>query len=891
MRMQYKVKKIALAVALAANTNFAIAQESEDSAIEEVVVKASRLQGSAVAVIEERKNQAFVADILGAEQLSKTGDSDAASALRRVTGLTLVDGKFIYVRGLGERYSSARLNGASVPSPDLTRNVIPLDLFPSSIIESLAVQKAYSPSMPAAFGGGAIDIRTKSIPSNFTASFELGIGKNSASSDGFTYNSSHSGLSSTLRDAIVKYRGDFSLAKIITKEQGLGNDIDADGAELINQALLSELDRDLVLKDESLDPDLSFKASIGNSFEENYFGGTFGILASVAYDNKWKFAEKANNVISQNVSEGCSENLNSEEATDNSCFDATTDSDVTTEEERINGVLTLGYKLDGHSVSYSKIYLEDSEDETEIAVKQAPGGSTIRTIFGTGSADRLISFNYEERSLDVDQFVGQHTFNDYWGLGFDWQYTESEANTDIPTDVEYVFRDNYDRSSGSYISSGITGDQNRATYSFVDMEEHVKSASGNLTLPVYSGDFEMEFKVGYDFTDKARNYTTSSFKVNNNSGASTTVGNDVLGLSGYLTDDFIADNSIGVTFNEPSIPDADDYIAAQKIDAGYGAFDIFYKGKWRFSGGVRYENFRQVSLRSSSLMFTREDLERLYDEETIEEGTINEDDFYPALSMTYVGGEDYQIRLGYGETVVRPDLREVIPVSYFDPLTDIRTSGRVGLNSSNLKNYDLRYENYSANGDNFSVALFYKDIAAPIENIMRIGDEDYSLSFINGEEGEVYGIETEWLHDLTYLADGFFTSGNITLSDSEVSIDPALAGNLTNPTKRLTGHSKYVVNLQFNYDSADGNHSGSLVYNVFGERIIASGVADREDAFEQPFHSLDLVYTYYPSFSSKVKFKIQNMLGEDQEVLQSDVIVRSKEVGTTFSLSYTYDFE
>ncbi|WP_077338209.1 TonB-dependent receptor plug domain-containing protein [Pseudocolwellia agarivorans] len=889
--MQYKVNKIALAVALAASTSFAIAQESEDSAIEEVVVKASRLQGSAVAVVEERKNQAFVADILGAEQLSKTGDSDAASALRRVTGLTLVDGKFIYVRGLGERYSSARLNGASVPSPDLTRNVIPLDLFPSSIIESLAVQKAYSPSMPAAFGGGAIDIRTKSIPSEFVANFEVGIGKNSEADKGLTYNGNDSGLSSSLRDAIVKYRGNFGLASIITKEQGLGNDINADQAEVINQNLLSELNRDMSLKRESLDPSTNFKASLGNSFDEDFFGGTIGFLASAAYDNKWKHAEKTNNVITQDVNANCSESLNSNEAVGNSCFDATTDSEVTTEEERINGVFTLGYKLGQHKVSYSKIYLKDSEDETEMSVKQAPGGSTVRTIFGTGSADRIVSFNYEERELDVDQFVGQHTFNDYWGLGFDWQYTESEANTEIPTEVEYIFRDNYNSNTGEYVKSNITGDQNRASYSFVDMQEHVKSASGNLTLPVYSGDFEMEYKVGYDLTDKSRNYVTSSFKVNNNSGAGVEIGNDPLLISSYLTDQFITENSMGITFNEPSIPDADDYIAAQKIDAAYGAFDVIYKNTWRFSGGIRYEQFRQVSLRSSSLVFSKDDVERLYDEETILEGTINEDDFYPSLSMTYLGSEDYQIRFGYGETVVRPDLREVIPVAYYDPLTDIRTSGRVGLASSNLKNYDLRYENYSNNGDNWSVALFYKDIDAPIENILRIGDEDYSLSFINGEEGEVYGIETEWLHDLSYLADGFFTSGNITLSESEVSVNPALAGNLTNPTKRLTGHSEYVVNLQLNYDSANGNHSSSLVYNVFGERIIASGVAGREDAFEQPFHSLDAVYTYYPDFNSKVKFKVQNILGEDQEVIQSDIVVRSKDVGVSIGLSYTYEFE
>lgn len=179
MDTQMKFKKVALAISAAVTVATSLPSVAEEEqAIEEVVAVGTRLQGSAAAVIEERKNQAFVADILGAEQLSRTGDSDAASALRRVTGLTLVDGKFIYVRGLGERYSSARLNGAAVPSPDLTRNVIPLDIFPASIIESLAVQKAYSPSMPAAFGGGNIDIRTKSVPSEFTAGIELGIGQN-----------------------------------------------------------------------------------------------------------------------------------------------------------------------------------------------------------------------------------------------------------------------------------------------------------------------------------------------------------------------------------------------------------------------------------------------------------------------------------------------------------------------------------------------------------------------------------------------------------------------------------------------------------------------------------------------------------------------------------------
>lgn len=141
-KKQFKANLVTLSVLCAFSSFSSVADENEQAQvqkeIEEVVATASRLKGSASAVIEERKNQAFVADIMGAEQISRTGDSDAASALRRVTGLSLVNDKFIYVRGLGERYSSVRLNGASVPSPDLTRSVIPLDIFPSSIIESLS---------------------------------------------------------------------------------------------------------------------------------------------------------------------------------------------------------------------------------------------------------------------------------------------------------------------------------------------------------------------------------------------------------------------------------------------------------------------------------------------------------------------------------------------------------------------------------------------------------------------------------------------------------------------------------------------------------------------------------------------------------------------------------
>ncbi|GAA0368952.1 TonB-dependent receptor [Bowmanella denitrificans] len=868
-----------------------LAQSQEDNTIEEVVATGTRLQGTATAVIEERKNQAFVADILGAEQISRTGDSDAAAALRRVTGLTLVDGKFIYVRGLGERYSSARLNGASIPSPDLSRNVIPLDIFPSNVIESLSVQKAYSPNMPAAFGGGNVDIRTKSLPSEFIAGIQVGVEADSNNSDGFTYNGNHSGTPSALRDAIVHYRGDFSLRNIIERDGLFTNDSGtvAQQAIAINDGLLKSLPRNMSIKDESLDPNYSAQAYIGNSFDEEWLGGTVGFLASVAYDNKWNYTDRRNAVVSASLPENCAQNMDTAENVGNTCFDSMVDSKVTTENERLNGLFTLGYRWNSHSLSYTKIYIEDNEDESEIAVSQNPSQNI--TITDDGIADYSQSFTYEERQLDVDQFRGQHTFLDYWGLGIDWHYTQSEATTDIPLQSTFNFSNRYD-DNGGYLSTGVNGGNGQVENDYVDMDDHMKNWGGNVTLPISTGRFEIELKGGWDFIDRARYYTTSSFFINNGGGSINVTTNeaDLLNLPSYLTDAFIGEQNLLVVFNEPDAPEADDYLAAQKTDAAYGAFDVIYDNTWRISGGLRYEEFKQVALETSSLIFTAEDQNIYYNPDNIKARSIDTDDFFPALSLTYIGGDDYQVRLGYGETVVRPDLREVVPVGYFDPLTDIRTTGNTQLVSSTLKNYDIRYELYGEMGNNLALSLFYKDIVNPIETVLRVGDSTYTAGFTNGTQAELYGVEAEWLYDLSWAMDGFFTSGNITLSDSEVDIEASSAGSLTNTTKRMNGHSKYVANFQLGYDSANGEHSASLVYNVFGERILASGIDGRQDAYEQPFHSLDMVYSYYMDFNSTIKLRVRNLLGEDQEVTQDGVTVRSRTVGTSLQLSYKYDF-
>jgi len=244
----------------------------------------------------------------------------------------------------------------------------------------------------------------------------------------------------------------------------------------------------------------------------------------------------------------------------------------------------------------------------------------------------------------------------------------------------------------------------------------------------------------------------------------------------------------------------------------------------------------------------------------------------------------------------------VSSATYLDPLTNFPIAGTPGVSTTDIINYDLRWEWYREAGNNVSVGLFYKDMEAPIESVQSPAQDGPPLIRIaNAESGEVYGVEVEFLQDLAFIGDGIwdnlFTTGNITVSDSEIVLDrqniveqTGVSAAITNVERRMTGHSQYVLNMQLGYDSDNGEHSASLVYNVFGERILIPGIDGFDDNFEQPFHSLDMVYKYYPDFNSTVTLRVQNILGEDREIEFNDTLLRSETRGTGIRLSYKYDF-
>jgi len=878
--IRFPVKPLSLAVlaTLSASIAPAVAQETDDEeVIEEVVATGTRLKGTATAVMEERKNQAFVADIMGAEQISRTGDSDAASALRRVTGLTLVDGKFIYVRGLGERYSSTQLNGLAVPSPDPTRNVMPLDLFPSSIIESLSVQKAYSPSMPASFGGGNVDIRLRTIPSDFVMSVQGQLGYNSDNfDDAYMYNGGSD-------DWMGKDDGTRAMPADIAAQYASKDFLD-DLSQEESVALFKQLNRDYDPVLESVDPDMKGNFSIGNSFDYND-DWRFGFLVATGYD-------RSTNVSEEYIGE--QPLRNGDEIRMVRYYD-----DVNTTEKSVKWSSLFNVGIDynrQHRVDYSVIVLSDTRDQIRDMI-----GNTANITLSDNQRVRKYEVQYEERKLFTNQIRGTHTFPELGFLGFDWKYSLGRSLRDAPGNMEarFLLEDEnldgiYDRETESSVSNSTVAGR----YSFQGLHDRVENYAYNFNYPLMVDKWEMEFKAGGNFLTKTRTAENRRLDV------STRAFSDTSLLTGYefdeVLDDEALDNASYTTQNllRDTTVAGDDYAAGQKVDSYYFEADLFWNNLWRFSGGVRYEDFRQAVVPFDP----RTNQFDLTDDADRSQLAFAEADFYPSLAVTYFLEQDMQLRFSYGKTVVRPDLREVSSATYIDPLTENPVGGTPGLETTSIDNFDVRWEWYREAGNNLSVGLFYKDMDTPIESVQSPAQDGPPLIRIaNAETGKMYGVEVEFLQGLEVFGDGvwdnLFLSGNLTLSDSEIELDPAaieqqtgVSTSITNTTRAMTGHSKWVVNTQLGYDSDNGEHSASLVYNVFGPRILIPGIDGFDDSFEQPFHSLDVVYKWYPDFNTTVTLKVQNMLDQEKKIEFEDTLLRSETVGTSFSLAYRYDF-
>ncbi|MEO1203261.1 MAG: TonB-dependent receptor [Pseudomonadota bacterium] len=570
----------------------------------------------------------------------------------------------------------------------------------------------------------------------------------------------------------------------------------------------------------------------------------------------------------------------------------------------ISGNLNFGVRFtDDHELSTTTLYIRNTDDET-----------AIRDFFNEnrevsdGFGFRNYRFEFEERDMVVNQVKGTHRLGDATRellpegltglLGFiprdtelNWFSSDSRARTSIPNRVDVAAQTETDPATGRVISSTVGLDATAADYRFTDLDDEVQNYGWSVTVPFELTNSVVDVSFGYEHDRKARNYRQSQFSIGALNVADASILNGP--LNQVFSDSNILDPANNFVFDIQGTNNQS-YLAATMTDGAFGKVDWNFDDTWRIAAGARWEDYRQVAIDWNPFGFSEDDPVVTTDPDVLREGVFQDDKIYPAVAVTYMTSwlaETFQLRFGWSETTVRPDLREITDASYVDPITDDLVDGNPGVIPADVTNFDIRGEWFFNNGDNLTVTLFYKDIENPIEFFeSAASDTTTAREIVNGESAEVYGVEFEGLKELGFLGDAFdsfFLKGNLTLQDSELVAGPE-ADAPTNPVRELAGASEYVANLTLGFDSLDGRHTASLGYNVFGERLYVAGRNGAPDGFEQPFNSVDLIYSWYPTDTITIKAKAQNLLDEEIEIERQGVTTFSEKVGSTYSLSFQW---
>ncbi len=857
--MKYKYSVLATAILLAQQAQAQIdidaatflqdpnqeAAREPDASIEEIVVAARYIP-------DEKRSTAAIANVLDASAFEAAGDSSVADGLKRVSGLNLSGGKFVYIRGLGERYSSTVLNGSTLPSPEPINRVVPLDLFPASIIDSVLVQKTFSAQYPAEFAGGTIQMRTKVVPDETFLDVSGGVAYsgNTTGKTGLTYSGGGDDWMGTddgtrdipnaLKDAIgssrelrpnnIFYRKGFEPAELEKLGESLGSNYQT--------------------RNKDISPDGSASASFGTAYYPND-DLKLGLLGNLSYSNTWDTLEVSRNTYSSDADGGVNPyNLYTWNATEQS---------VDTSMFLTSGVTWR----DAHTLKVTVLQIHKMDDLAgQLTGFQGTEGVNI-------DQKRL---EWVEQDLLSQQFDGEHIFDSLNGLTINWHYNESRAKRDAPDMREYRYQ--LDEEENVYRFS-LRGDANMRMWSMLeDQNEDIGfSVKAFLDTPFNTS---TELTAGMTTMSKERDSDIRRFGF-----TGSPPNRDI--LANPSLDAILSPENIDADHFElrESTRPTDNYVASQDLDAWYIEADMELGPSFRLMTGFRGEE-------SAQYVKTFD----LFQDNVAIESDLASDDIFPAVTGTYIlDAYDMQLRASYSETISRPDFRELSPSPFTHPVTGYEIVGNPDLTVAYIKNYDIRWEWYFSGTESVSVGLFYKEFAAPIEAVIKPGAAE-QRSFINAQDATVRGIELDASHELGEFNErltNFYVSANVSLIESSVSIRPEDAGILTNTSRPLQGQADFISNVQIGYDDAY-LQKGALVYHVTGEKIREVGIANAPDVIDQAYGELDLVYTRYWSEKLEMNLKVKNLLNKMQETTQGGFDVNSYKDGTSASLGITYSF-
>lgn len=823
--------------------------EDEATLLQEVKIVAQKQTNTEISVISEIKASQNIVSGISAQQIARTLDRDAAQVVKRVPGITIVGDRFINIRGLNQRYNNVMLHNALTPSMETDVKSFSFDIIPSSQIDRLLVFKSPSAELPGEFAGGVVKIFTKNIPEQNSIVFDYG----TTFRLGTTFNEfKHpeqgpnywTGFNNNYQNLPSRFPKSLSNAP--------SAEVEIAGRSLRNNWTTSS---------QTALPDQRFSLIINNKFD----------IGRVKVGNVTALNYSDARTTFQIMRKDFNENSGGQESAIYQYNDNQFNRNI-----RVGALFNWAFKLsDNHSIEIKNLYNQMS---TGSYVNRTGRNNESAVTIDNGSFDQVY------RGVYTGQLTGKHAFNSK-RTQIDWVAGYNQSYRDQP---DYRrFRSDVDQSSGQktiYVPMGAAASFFLGRFSS-RMDESAMTGSANLTQKVGEN---IEIKAGVFYESKDR-----TFKARNLGYVRTSRTNPEI-LNGSITNLFSPqniNNNDGIRLDEQT-NFSDSYNAANELMAGYVSANVPLTKKINLIAGLRYETNTQ-KMNSAELNGTP--IRVSY--------PVNK--LLPSANLTYNLSEKQLFRLAFGQTINRPEFRELAPFAFYDFDYNIVYKGNPNVQTATIDNYDLRYEWYPTPTEIVSFAGFYKNFTNPIEVIVVPGAGSggaKTFTFANAKNSVSSGLELE-------IRKGFGSlTSNPTLQKMSLLFNAALIfskvklGTLglgQSDNRPLQGQSPYILNVGFNYNDTQKDLQINVLYNVIGRRIFAAGFDGYPDIYEMPRNILDVTFSKAIGSRWTIKGGVTDILNQTNVLLQdgngdkkfdrnNDQLIQTYRPGQAFQLGFSY---
>lgn len=832
------------------------------SELEAVVVTGEALRDTETGITTFQRKSANVIDGVSNQTFKKTGDRDLASAMGRVTGVSVQSGKFVYVRGLGDRYTRTTLNSMTIPGLDPDRNDVQIDIFPTSVLENVIVYKTFSPNLPGDFSGGIVDVETKNFPEQKTTAVSFGLRFNP---------------DMNLNDNFLVYEGgktdwlgfDDGTRALPFPSSTVVPDVssrDASAVESLTRALNPQLATQR--KRSFLNSSLSF--SHGNQINKRNY--TIGYTAIFNYQSRFEYyddAEFGNYTREDNKSD---KNFFAEEIRKG---------ELSRRSVLWSGLVSAALKFDKHSFSATFFRTQNGVSETSDRISRN-FDQTQATLY-----ENILT--YSQRSVTNGLITGTHQFGK---MRLDWKNAYTIARTYDPD-----FRETAIDISNPEMPTLNTGAGAGIRRFWRDLNEFNENFKADFTLP-YGTTHKLQFGAAVLYKD--RKFDVFNYRINTTERSGVPLDADY----------FLKPENIWTgaekrgTYLEGNPEATNNYEAVSGVYAAYIMTEMAL-GKLKAVYGARLEK--------AAMYYTGVDSRgNVFDNVQ----TLNQTNILPSVNLVYGLSATLNARGSFGQTLARPSFKEKSAAQIYDPITKRFFNGNLELRQTIINNYDLRIENFFENGDMISLSAFYKQFDGHIELVTYDVAPD-NVKPRNAGGSLVYGVEFEARKNLAFVSPMFsnFTLGtNITLANSQVELQSVIVnesgltelesrqnnareGEVVEAVRPMAGQSPYLVNAYLNYSDASGFLNANLSYNVQGESLFIIGVGAVPDIYTQPFNSLNVnVYRDFGAAKNhRFTIGVNNLLmAEKKDLYQGyggvEAVYSVFKPGRTFAITYGYNF-